>query len=434
MLPKVSIQSLLLGGLLYLPTLAIGSSEIVSVEAMGRGANRAEAINAALVEAVSRVEGINVISERKRSSSSREVVVRDANGSERKIAFDRTMSGSVRTATDGLVESFRILQNRTLDGMSEVQLEVDIASFEAPGSATHTTRRRIAVYPVSASGSYTVLGKKLPASVVSSRLTQRLVEAFTGTRRFAVLERSRSEALDTELEFLTKPVVARREAARIGEAIGADYLVTAQVTDLEVMQSRRTLQLTSEVVREITASLAVNMRIVSTATRQIMWADTVAVNAQELKDLGVEVEQRNQSLTATLQFVAAELTSRAVDAIYPIRIASVTEAGEIVLNQGDNRLSPGDRLDVFKLGEHVTDPYTGESLGREELPVGAVKVDRVTSKVAYASPVDAEKWPGEGSISGGYVVRGQTVNRASVEISELVGNAADPVLLPQDGH
>lgn len=433
MSPKAFIKTFVLSVLLYVPTFAPGATEIVTVEAIGRGVDRAEAINAALIEAVSRVEGIEIVSDRTQSSSSREVVVRDAEGSQREIALGRTMSGSVETATGGLVESFSILQSRRLDEVIEIRLQADIASFQAPGSSTHTTRRRIAVYPVDSAGRYLFLGETLAGGLVSSRLTQRLVEAFTGTRRFAVLERSRSEAVEKELDFLTKPVVARPEAARIGEAIGADYLVTAQIIDFEVTRSRSTIQLTSEVVREISGSISVGMRIISTATRQIMWADTVTVNPQRLNSFGVEVDQRGRALTATLQLLADQLTNRAVSAIYPIRIASGSAGNEIVLNQGDNRLSPGDRLDVFKLGDHIEDPYTGESLGREELPIGAVEVVRVTSKVAYALPVSTDRWPGEGElVSGDYVAREKRAERGSDGNSQTEQKRADAIHLPQD--
>lgn len=410
---------------------ALAATEFIGVEATGRGVDREAAVNAALTEAVGSVEGIEIVSDRVRSSSSRELMVRGSDGSKSRIVLDRNTAESVRTATQGLVESFRILHARDVSGQVEVRLEASIATFKAPGAARHTTRRRIAVYPVEADGTHAFLGERYSGREVGSRLTQSLVEAMTNTRRFAVLERDRAGAVEEELAFLSSPAVARREATRIGEAIGADYLLSARLVDLSVSSDRRVSQLTSEVSMNLSGSVTVEMRIVDTATRQIMWADTESVRGSALAEIGRGQEDGASALTNVLGQVAGRLTARAVDAIYPMRIVSVSQGGQLVLNQGGSRLAQGDLLDVFRLGAHLEDPYTGETLGREETRVGAIAVDRVTSKVAYASPKEPADWVSDAQVADtDYLVREATASgRAS---SDNKREEAPAVLLPQD--
>ena len=406
------------------PGQVLAATEIVSVEATGRGIDREEAINAALVEALGSVEGIEILSRRSLSSSSSELMIRGANGSESQIVLDRNSVNSVRTATEGFVEGFNVLGARDIDGQVEIRLEARIATFKAPGAATQTTRRRIAVYPVDVRGSHTFMGSQYGSQELQERLTQGLVEAMTGTRRFAVLERSRANAIEAELAFLRDPAVARIEATRIGQAVGADYLLTARLVDLNVTAERHTSRLTGETTTQISGAIAMDMRIVSTATRQIMWADTEVIRGRTLSEVG--------SLNDALMLVAQRLTKRAVDAIYPMRIVSVSSNGDVVVNQGSNRLARGDRLDVFVLGDHLKDPYSGESLGREETQVGTIEVTRVTSKVGYAVSIEPNGWLSDaGASEREYVVRDRRAVNMTDGTQGVQGNAP-PVLLPQD--
>jgi hypothetical protein len=48
----------------------------------------------------------------------------------------------------------------------------------------------------------------------------------------------------------------------------------------------------------------------------------------------------------------------------------------------------GDVLNVYALGEELTDPDTKESLGREEVKVGKVKITQVNPKTSMADILD----------------------------------------------
>lgn len=422
---------LLLGIALCFSAGAMASTEIISVEATGRGADRGGAINAALIEALGSVEGIEIVSERTRSSNSRELLVRGSDGNEREIILGRDSAESVRTATSGFVEGFRVLRARDVEGQVEVRLEARIATFKAPGAASHTTRRRIAIYPVQSDRAYSLFGERYSAQTLGERLTQSLVEAITGTRRFAVLERDRVGALQEELAFLSSRAVAPREASRIGEAIGADYLLNARLVDMSVSSERVVNRLTSEMSTRYSGAISVEMRIVSTATRQIMWADTENIRGADLAKLGLEADAGASAVSTIFDSVAERLTERAIDAIYPMRVVSIAPNGSVVLNQGSNRLAEGDRLEVFRLGARLKDPYSGESLGREESRVGFIEVDRVTSKVAYAVPTGGSDWLNDAQVSGeDYLVREASSGRTLD--GEPPQGEAPPVLLPQD--
>lgn len=43
---------------------------------------------------------------------------------------------------------------------------------------------------------------------------------------------------------------------------------------------------------------------------------------------------------------------------------------------------------MFALGEEITDPDTGEKLGRNEAEIGKIKITRVTAKLSYGDATE----------------------------------------------
>ena len=69
----------------------------------------------------------------------------------------------------------------------------------------------------------------------------------------------------------------------------------------------------------------------------------------------------------------------------------ISARGNIVtLNQGGDLLKEGDIYEVFQFGERIIDPYTKESLGREEIFCGTIQVTRVNPKSSYAKITSSE--------------------------------------------
>ena len=408
---------------------AAASAEIVTVEVEATGLDREEAIFAGLAEALRQVRGVDLVSERQRTTAERELVVRDADGSEQTLAFERNESGEISARTEGFIEGYRVLSARQSDSRFIVRLSVEVPVFRAPGSASHEARRRLAVYPVVSEARPVIFGNLVDERRAAARITQSIVTAMTGTRRFAVLERERTADVEQEMALLRNPETPARETTRLGQVIGADYLLSATLVDLQVSESETIIQLTGERRRSVDGTVIVEMRIIGAATRQIMWADTevVQVSKAMLEGVGRSSDAVLQRLSET---VAQQLAFRAVEAIYPMRIVSVSANGNFVINQGGDRLSVGDRLTVYELGEALVDPYSQQSLGRVEEAIGTGEVVRVTSKLGYATLVDGSADRLVDVPDGSLLVRSE---EKPVEASNQQAPVErQPLLLPQD--
>ncbi len=54
----------------------------------------------------------------------------------------------------------------------------------------------------------------------------------------------------------------------------------------------------------------------------------------------------------------------------------------VVLSQGQDFLQVGAVYNVVSLGEDIVDPQTGQSLGREEMPIGTVTITKTSEKMS----------------------------------------------------
>lgn len=363
------------------------SVETVQVEVMGYGATQTEATFEALTEAIRQVHGVAVQSTRVLTQSSSEVSVTHSDGSQDTIRFSVEASGEVVADTAGYVSGYRVLSSSPHPRGHAVRLQVDLPVYVGT-SRQHESRRRMAVYPFTADHGLQLFNRPIQAEQASTRITQSVVNSFTQTRRFAMLEREHTEAILRERRLLADPSIPVEEKARLARTLGADYIVIGHIAGLDVDLKETVSSLTGERREHLTGSAVVDIRILSPATRQVMWAESVTLPARQLFARLEVIDTRAGIEQAIWQNIADHLTTRAVGAIYPLRPIDMTADGAIVLNQGGSQLYPGQRLEVFMLGREVFDPYTGESLGRHESRLGVVEVDRVTDRLSYAYPVD----------------------------------------------
>ena len=379
--------ALLLPFLLAVGNLQARTTEIVQVEVMGYGSSQTDAIFDGLTEAVRQVHGVSVQSTRVVAQTSSEVVVTQADGSQDSIRFSVESSGEVVADTAGYVTGYRLLSSGPHQSGHAVRLLVDLPVYVGT-SRQHETRRRLAVYPFTADGDLSLFSRDVAPSQAASRLTQAMVNSFTQTRRFAVLEREHTDAIMRERRLLTDPSVPVEEKTRLARTLGADYIVIGHIAGLDVDAYEHVSSLTGERRDSLSGAIVVDIRVLSPATRQVMWSESVSIPSRELF-ARLEALESMAGVEQTLWQRAADyLTTRAVGAIYPLRPIELASDGAIVLNQGGSQLFQGQQLEVFQLGNEVFDPYTGESLGRHEIRLGLVEVARVTDRLSYAYPLD----------------------------------------------
>ena len=361
----------------------LNANELREVEVTSYGQTRQEAVYNGLVEATARVNGVEIASAAKSSFSFEDQSSSWFGRSLESSSASTGLKKEVSSATKGYIKQYSVIDLAQEGGEWRAQLLVSVPVYQTPGIAANS-RRKIAVMPFSvAAGNHKYGSGAYASSQVVEQISQSLVNQITQTRKFTVLDRSYDEQIAKERNLILSEDARMDERIKLGQLLGVDYLLVGSLNHDQQINSAQKNSLTGELMGRDGIEFIIDYRVIVMATRQIKWAETI-------KAL-VPMESQNSSPKMALQIAVesatAKITNNLLAAIYPTRILKITEADEIILNQGGNSLNAGLKMDVMKLGEAVIDPYTNESLGASETKIAEVEVTRVTPKMSYAKVI-----------------------------------------------
>ena len=355
-----------------------------TVESAGSGATLNLAIYDALDEAIGRVNG-KALETRKQLDS---VEISMADSQKEDYFSSESFQSSIKSASKGVIDRYDILSkgvNKEL-GLWEVTLSVTVVKFVV----TNSNRKRIAVMSVTPGGGrFSIAGKPVSKERVTRILTQNIVSTLVQTRRFIVLDREYMTETFGERNMALSPNSPVEEMARLGQELVADYIMVGVLEDVGFSEKVHRMKSSGREVTSRQGNVELSVRLIDVATRQVVFSDFLKMNVVE-KDLKrFDSSLSDEGPEAAMAIVAADRAGRCIlDVIYPIMIVSVS--GDMVtLGQGGSQLKRNDRLEIFRLGKRLTDPYTKEFIGREEVNVGLLEVKRVNPKQSHARIIES---------------------------------------------
>ena len=382
------------------PLLKTEPNNAIIREVIGRGRSRNEAVKNGLYRAVEQVRGVKVDSSNYefgfRSSG---VGVGDDGPGRRRIEFDSVdvaTDGTVYTTEiDGLVRSYKVLDEKQIDQDTyEVTLQVAVYDYRARGQ---TSRVKIALMPAKTLlDNYPFLNQLISGDILSSLFSQRLVAGLTQTNKFAVLDRESILDFTREKEMLFSFDAPLGEQAKLAETLGADYLLVGTINQAQIEIIERYLSAANYTTRKFKARFNFDFRLVDSSTKQVVLASTAQKYLEDEQVRSLADEQNPAEWAATqmrdafITLVANDVIAAIIDRVYPIRVAAIQGEGQIILNQGGQRMKPGMLLDVYTTGKEIFDNDTGESLGSVESHVATLEIQKVTYTMSIAEVVSGE--------------------------------------------
>lgn len=362
--------------LFTLQTNAAGLSS-VTIQSQGSGPSRDAAINAAIVEAISQVNGAQVASTI--STSMRESFSESDGGSSYESTSE--MQEQISKATSGVVQSWSIVSvgpDTQLDGFWLAVLNVEVAQYK---QSKQLERLRMAIgnFWFRSGGA-----DEYDLSAFAKAFARELENLLTQSRKFAMLDRSFLADQQQELDLIANGGSPTQELARLGQRAGTDYLIVGEVTEAAKSSKKRTLQTTGQEVTIKSASGSVDFRLIDVATSQVKFAETQAGQVDSL------------SIGGAARMAAKAAAESIINAIYPITVIGF-DGQNFNLNQGGGLLTAGDTYHLVLLGDTLRDPYTKERLGRSEKKIGILKISDVQAKSASAEivSIDIDLNPGD---------------------------------------
>jgi curli biogenesis system outer membrane secretion channel CsgG len=238
---------------------------------------------------------------------------------------------------------------------------------------------------------------------LESRLTEMLTTALDSTGRFILLERANLDDIREEIA-IGKELGNEKTAVQKGNVLGAQMLIRAAVTEFEPRKKEGSGGVSIGGVNvggsQGEASVILDIRFIDPNTSQVLYT-AKAEGTSKSSGLAGGIRIGNVSLgggQADRQPIDRAVSNAVEKAVFAVvdklealpweaRVAKVNEDGTFILNRGSNDgVREGDRLAVYAPGEVITDPETGEVLGREEDKlIGEARVTWVSDKLAKAT-------------------------------------------------
>ena len=386
------------------------SAKIVykTVEAEGYGGTLNEAIDKALAQAISQVGGQSFEAKDALKMLSKKVT---ENGETSKTRSEE-LESSIKKRTKGVVRSYEILEkNQDDSGTFIVKVRAVVADYQTGKGAT---RVRIAVMPLRISGlpasssttdlpsgvarRFSVDGAAGDPRRLEGLVNQGLVSALVQTRKFTILDRDYVAETLGEQAFIDSDDVPIVEAAKLGQKLGADFILVGSLERMTTRVNERKMRTTDQVTRTRSGNVELSYRIIDVANGMVKSSDLYRRRFQggELGEVGA-ADAKMASVTGQ------EVGAKILLGIYPLLIEAV-DGNEVTIGQGGGMIQVGDRFEIMERGEKLKDSYTKESIGRRERKIGTLEIIRVGPKASTGKVQNSKVDLAAGFLRGRYAL------------------------------
>ncbi|MBI5677541.1 MAG: hypothetical protein HZC52_03400 [Planctomycetes bacterium] len=213
------------------------------------------------------------------------------------------------------------------------------------------------------------IGKKVEMDRVVQSLDGQLIDRINATRKFQVVGRSDLKEVLKEQSFTDSGNVDTNDkaAAQQFKLAGAKYILVTTVDDFQDYNEVPTFQGTGRSATKRVVRLSCVGKIYDSTTGKLLESTNFQISNKD---------------------VSENKTNRVTDVIFPPKVLS-KRGKQITINRGDGTdIAVGQIWNVFTLGEELIDPDTKESLGREEILIGKVKIIGVLPKTSTAEIIE----------------------------------------------
>ena len=340
---------------------------VVSVSITGVGFNSKDAIKDGLVQAISQVNGLQMSSQ----SSSSMVSFETVKDGDETFASSSSFQEKVKQNTKGVIQSWQIISvGKNQSGeMFEAKLNVNVSKLQL---SSELKRMRFVVSPVKINNQIKDRSSaKSFEKIFNSQLRSMLVKS----NRFALLDRKNSKEIDKEINFIKGSNVRTEELAKLGNKVGADYII---VTSLQNINNKTIkTKLMGETISTKQSEIDLTISIVDIATSQIIFSDSMSLS------------QAGGSLSKFSKLIADRLARKITDTFFPAKLIAFKN-NKLTVDQGNSFFNKKSIYNIIKLGPRIIDQTLNQFSGRVENIVGKAQFLEGSSKQSVLKLINLE--------------------------------------------
>jgi curli biogenesis system outer membrane secretion channel CsgG len=257
-----------------------------------------------------------------------------------------------------------------------------------------------------------------PPAEFARGLTEILTSVLVKTGRFSVLERAAMAQIEAEQAIAAAGKATKETSARQGAMIGAQVLITGDITGFSFNRSTIGGKMTNIVkgltvsAEKVTAEVHIDLRLIDPSTTEVIYSAKGAGKASQTGIAADLVRDEKswsadaQSSTPLGQASRQAIQNAVVDILYGMpkirwsgRVIDVRSGVAYINAAAADGMKAGLELQVFEMQPALVDPETGKSLGAPERLVGTLIIETVLEKFSTAKITKGQ------GIERGFVVR-----------------------------
>ena len=223
----------------------------------------------------------------------------------------------------------------------------------------------------------------------SRTLREAVATYLLRTGQCTIVERSRLDEIKREIKVIESELAGYFDQSKLKEIRlkGADYLVYGSVTSFKA-QAYNTKKL-MRAKNRMDYEMTVELRVVKLSTGEALTATPVKVRSSSIKETSnlsfVAGAQRESGggIGALRSEGARQIAVETLTSLRPMVVIAADPASHtFIVNYGDTVVEPSVRYGVYRVGEALKDPYTGEELGGSEWLVGTAMPTDLTARTS----------------------------------------------------
>lgn len=262
----------------------------------------------------------------------------------------------------------------------------------------------LSIQQTSAPGSSSTTILIPPPADFARGLTQMLTTALADRPEFTVVERTQLDKVAAEQQLGTSGRVEAKSAASVGKLLGAQALITGDITEFTYKQSSAGSKLSilkavdsklGAKMDRLTAQVAIDLRIIDATTGAVISSvrgqgSSSATGAsadysktgREIGFGGTKQTPLGAASREAIEKGVGELVKKLRNVPWQGRVADV-RGEKVYINAGsDIGIKAGMKFDVFEQGDAIVDPESGATLGSPDKQFGQLTIIEVSPKFA----------------------------------------------------
>lgn len=315
----------------------------------------------------------------------------------------------------------------------KVRVRVEVAQYRAPEE--QGMPRIVVAMPKTTAAQYAVGDGRVSADEVAYAVRGRLSDILTQTRRFVVLDREFGQEMQAEIDHIQSGHVRVEDAARLGQQLATDLILVPVIERFEYVRSVRSLRMSDRQLVSYAGGGRITLRLLNAATGAVVMSDSFQheLASADPSTLPRVINARSMA-TQMMDALSGQIGRAIVTDIFPVTVVAMN-GDQVVLSQGGESLTVGQRWQAVYLGEELKDPQTGRSLGRLETPIGTVRIDRVSSQTSYGTLEEGAGAMGDRAFQPGAIALRQTLAVQTAKASTAKPTSADgPAAAPRSAR